>query len=164
MKRTANYFDLMHTSQKIHDHFLYPSSIFVTHERFEVKTILGSCIAMCIHDPVKKSGGINHFMLPLWNGEGLASPKYGNIAINLLIDKMLGMGSEKENLIVKLFGGASLHNSNISVGVRNIQIAKDLLAKHQLNCVAESLGGKLGRKVLFDTGTGLVRMKYISNT
>jgi len=62
-------------------HFLYPAALFASRTPHMVTTILGSCVAICLYDPILKFGGINHYMLPLWNGQGLASPKYGNIAI-----------------------------------------------------------------------------------
>ena len=61
-----------------------------------VTTILGSCVSVCFSDPVMKMGGINHYMLPYWNGQGLASPKFGNIAIEKLLEKMISMGVIKE--------------------------------------------------------------------
>ena len=69
-------------------HFLYPSTLFASREPFIVNTILGSCVAVCIYDTVLKFGGINHYMLPFWNGQGLASPKFGNIAIHKLLEKI----------------------------------------------------------------------------
>ncbi|HEX2974864.1 MAG TPA: chemotaxis protein CheD, partial [Bacteroidales bacterium] len=57
-------------------HFLYPSTLFVSREPVIVNTILGSCVAVCLYDTLLKYGGINHYMLPLWNGQGLASPKF----------------------------------------------------------------------------------------
>ncbi|MES1225902.1 MAG: chemotaxis protein CheD [Bacteroidota bacterium] len=107
---------------------------------------------------------MNHFMLPLWNGEGLASPKYGNIAIETLLENMLSIGSQKKDLIAKVFGGACQYNqqnSIISVGDRNIQIMKTMLEKLRIHIVSESLGGTQGRKITFDTTTGQVMMKYL---
>ena len=62
-------------------HYLYPSALFVKKEGHMVTTVLGSCVAVCLYDKVMGIGGINHYMLPFWNGNELASPKYGNIAI-----------------------------------------------------------------------------------
>ena len=76
----------MNTLSKI---FIYPGNLEVSVKPIMFTTILGSCVAVCIWDNKLKFGGMNHFMLPLWNGEGLASPKYGNIAIDKLVKKML---------------------------------------------------------------------------
>ena len=69
-------------------HYLYPSALFAEKEQYMVDTILGSCVAVCLFDTKLKIGGINHYMLPLWNGNGLASPKFGNIATEKLIEKI----------------------------------------------------------------------------
>jgi chemotaxis protein CheD len=103
-------------------------------------------------------------MLPLWNGNGLASPKYGNIAIEKLIDKMKQMGCKKENLIAKVFGGANVIETNINifnVGERNHQLAIETLEKENIPIIAKSLGGEVGRKIIFNTQTGDVMMKFL---
>ena len=69
------------TGEEMQKHYLYPSALFAERTPFLVDTILGSCVAVCLYDEHKKIGGINHYMLPLWNGDGLATPKFGNIAI-----------------------------------------------------------------------------------
>lgn len=107
---------------------------------------------------------MNHFMLPLWNGEGLESPKYGNIAIDLLIQRMISLGSHTRNLKAKIFGGASQFEGTTNimmVGERNIQLAESMLENYRIPVVARSLGGTQGRKIVFNTFTGQVMMKYI---
>jgi len=149
------------------NHFLYPSALFASKEPYLVTTILGSCVAVCFWDKIKKVGGINHYMLPLWNGQGLASPKYGNIAINKLHEKMLQLGSTKENLQAKIFGGGEVIETTVyqySIGQRNIEIAENTLRELNINIVASSIGGKKGRKILFDTSTGEVRLKFINSS
>ena len=145
-------------------HFLYPSNLFVSREPFDIQTLLGSCIAVCLYDPLLKVGGMNHYMVPLWNGEGLESPKYGNIAIDVLFEKMEQLGSKKKDMIAKVFGGASQYdyqNKILNVGERNIQVAQTMLEKLRVRVVANSLGGTQGRKIIFNTFTGQVKMKFI---
>jgi chemotaxis protein CheD len=106
-------------------------------------------------------GGMNHFMLPLWNGEGLPTPKYGNIAIENLIRKMLNLGCAKERLLAKVFGGGNVLNGGSGlypVGDRNITIAEELLLQHGIRIAASDTGGTRGRKILFNTHTGTVLM------
>jgi chemotaxis protein CheD len=129
-----------------------------------ITTVLGSCVAVCIYDPVRKMGGMNHYMLPLWNGEGLASAKYGNIAIEKLISQMEELGSERKNLYAKVFGGASQVNYSMKIGERNVHVAKTMLNEMRINIVAESLNGEKGRKIIFNTYTGEVRMKYVNSS
>jgi len=148
----------------INRYYLHPSSLIVCNRPTEVITLLGSCVAVCLWDPVKEFGGINHFMLPLWNGHGLASPKYGDIATEKLITKMIKLGSNKQNIEAKLFGGASVlftDNNLFNIGERNIEIAKNVLERNKIPVISSSAGGTMGRKILYNTKTGAVRQKYI---
>lgn len=155
---------MIESSVQVGKHYLYPSNIFASEEPFTVTTVLGSCISVCLFDNVKLVGGINHFMLPLWNGEGLASAKYGNMAIEKLLEEMQRKGANKKNIQAKMFGGANLVNLTMNVGERNSEIARRILEKENIRLVAESVGGTAGRKILFDTSSGLVRMRYIQQT
>lgn len=144
--------------------FLYPSTLLVSNSPSVVTTILGSCVAVCLYDPILKIGGINHYMLPLWNGEGLASPKYGNIAIEKLVEKMYQQGSKKTNLVAKVFGGGEVIDTTIkqfNIGERNIKIALEMLEMYNIPIVAKSVGGKFGRKIQYTTNTGEVKHKFI---
>jgi len=146
-------------------HFLYPAALFASKTPYQVNTILGSCVAVCLFDPVLKIGGINHFMLPLWNGQGLASPKYGNIAIEKLIEKMISLGCHTDLLKAKIFGGGEIFETNITqfnIGERNIILAKEMLKEKNIPIIGSSTGGKSGRKIQFHTATGSVKHKYIN--
>lgn len=145
-------------------HFLYPAAIFASKEPYQINTILGSCVAVCFWDVKLKIGGMCHYMLPYWNGEGLASPKYGNIALEKLLEKMYSLGSEKRNIVAKVFGGGDVlesKNPQFFIGERNIKLAEDTLNENKIRIVSSSLGGKLGRKIIFYTETGEVKQKYI---
>ena len=145
--------------------YLTVGDIFAKAEAYEIVTVLGSCVSVCLWDNRLKIGGMNHYMLPLWNGEGLASPKYGSIAINKLIQRMIAFGSRKEHLIAKVFGGASVITNNNkglwNVGERNVIVAQDMLEDDGIPVVSADTGGILGRKILFDTLTGRVLVKKL---
>ncbi|WP_026055053.1 chemotaxis protein CheD [Anaerophaga thermohalophila] len=150
--------------QQYSQHFLYPSTLFASKEPYVVKTILGSCVAICLWDPHTKIGGINHYMLPTWNGNDLASPKYGNIAIDKLLERMVHLGAKRENLKAKIFGGGELIESGANgtlIGERNIRVARLILEEKKIPVVASSTGGRKGRKILFFTDTGEVRHKFL---
>jgi chemotaxis protein CheD len=150
--------------QQYSQHFLYPSTLFASKEPYVVKTILGSCVAICLWDPHTKIGGINHYMLPTWNGNDLASPKYGNIAIDKLLERMVHLGAKRENLKAKIFGGGELLESGANgtlIGERNIRVARLILEEKKIPVVASSTGGRKGRKILFFTDTGEVRHKFL---
>lgn len=104
---------------------------------------------------------MNHYMLPFWNGEGLASIKFGNIAIEKLISEMQRKNCQVKNMVAKVFGGANQVNFTARIGDRNAEIARQVLCEHQIKIAAENVGGHLGRKIIFDTQTGTVRMKFV---
>lgn len=145
-------------------HFLYPAAIFASEKPFIVHTILGSCVSVCFWDNKLKVGGMCHYMLPYWNGEGLASPKYGNIAIEKLLEKMYSFGCQKKNILAKVFGGGEVietRNPQFHIGQRNIELAWVQLKELKINVVSSSIGGKNGRKIIFNTETGEVKQRYI---
>ncbi len=144
--------------------YLYPGSIFVHTDSFAVKTVLGSCVSVCLWDPILKAGGINHYQLTFWNGKGLATPKYGNIAIRQLIDKMSAIGSVKINLKAKIFGGASplsTFSDIFEIGKENVRLAKNILAEHGIPIIKCNTGGTNGRILVFHTHSGTALVKYI---
>lgn len=148
-------------------HFLHPSTIWVSKEPQWVTTILGSCVSICLFDKKKYIGGINHFMLPYWNGEGLESPRYGNVAILQLFRDMYNLGVKKEDIICKIFGGAEVlgdQPSVFNVGQRNVELARKVIMEMGISVVSSSTGGKQGRKIDFNTGTGEVLQKYLAKT
>lgn len=148
-------------------HFLYPSTMFAASQPAEVTTILGSCVAVCLWDKYLGIGGINHYMLPTWNGMELASPKYGNIAIERLVEKMLSLGSKKNNLVAKVFGGGEVISATtpvMHIGERNIMVAEEMLDEYNIPIISRSTGGKNGRKIIFNTHTGEVLHGFIKNS
>lgn len=148
----------------LNSHFLYPAALYASDEPYQINTILGSCVAVCFWDRTLKVGGMCHYMLPYWNGEGLASPKYGNIAIEKLLEKMYSFGSKKYNLVAKVFGGGEVIDTKtpqFHIGERNIKLAFEVLKEQNIEVVSQSVGGKLGRKIIFNTQTGAVKQRYV---
>lgn len=142
--------------------FLYPGTLFAQRGPYVITTILGSCVAVCLWDPVLRVGGMNHYLLPLWNGDGLPTPKYGNVAIPMLIEKLVSLGSQKQNIKAKVFGGANvLENLSglLDIGERNIRIFESILSECRIEVLGKDVGGTVGRKVIFDTFSGSVFVK-----
>ena len=140
-------------------HFLFPGTLFAEPHEFQISTVLGSCVSVCLWDCIAGIGGMNHYMLPLWNGEGLATPKYGNIAIEKLLTRMYKMGCRKEHLTAKVFGGANVTgtgNEIFMIGDRNIMLAFQMLEDFCIPVKASDVGGHVGRKVIMNTATGVV--------
>lgn len=149
----------MSAEEPVNKHFLFPGTLFAESLEYQISTVLGSCVSVCLWDQVSRMGGMNHFMLPLWNGEGLATPKYGNIAMERLLDKLLSIGCRREHLIAKVFGGANLTGSGLEVfmiGDRNITLAFEMLEEFRIKVAANDVGGRVGRKVVMNTATGLI--------
>jgi len=148
-------------------YYLYPSTIIVEKDISLVTTILGSCISVCLYDINQNIGGINHYMLPLWNGKEFPSPKYGNIAIKKLIEKMEALGCKRKNMIAKIFGGSNIfYNQGIhfdnSIGEKNIEIALYMLEEYTIPVKVQNTGGINGRKIIFNTFTGDVYHKFLN--
>jgi chemotaxis protein CheD len=150
--------------QQIETKYIYSAGLYVSEKPVMMNTVLGSCVSVCIWDKSKKIGGMNHFMLPFWNGNGLASPKYGNIAMQQLIDKMTGLRCNHDDLVAKIFGGARMlreQSEYFDIGRRNIDLAIRSLEDENIPLIASSTGGDKGRKIFFNTNTGEVLQKYL---
>jgi chemotaxis protein CheD len=131
-------------------------------------TVLGSCIAACLYDPVLGMGGMNHFMLPEGSDPGdPTSTRYGVNAMELLISDLMKLGADRRRFQAKVFGGGHVLNIRESLdGVpqRNIDFIKRFLETEQIPIVREDLGGYQPRRVLFQTHTGKVFLKYLGKT
>jgi chemotaxis protein CheD len=156
---------LMPPQSAQNNHYLLAGSLFAPAEPHVVTTVLGSCVSVCLWDSFLRIGGMNHYMLPFWNGEGLASPKYGNIAVVKLLERLQDLGSNKRNLRAKVFGGGvvlNVSNPFMNIGERNIQLAEDLLHEAGIPIISADTGGKTGRKILFNTENGIVLVKKLA--
>ena len=149
----------MSSEDRPNKHFLFPGTIFAEPLEYQISTVLGSCVAVCLWDQVIRRGGMNHMMLPLWNGEGLATPKYGNIAMEKLFAKVLSIGCHREHLVAKVFGGANVTGAGLEmfmIGDRNITLAFQILDEFRIPVVAKDIAGQVGRKIIMNTATGVV--------
>ena len=148
--------------------YIHSGQLFVGVRPTIISTVLGSCIAVCLYDEKMKISAMNHYLLPLWNNEGLASPKYGNIAIAKLVEGMEAVGCERRNIVAKIFGGASPNNFDGSkgmlVGEKNVQLAKSMLEQYKIKIVASDVGGNRGRKIALETDSGRIILKYLQKT
>lgn len=148
------------------EHFLYPSKIYASKEPCNIKTLLGSCVSVCMYDYKLKIGGMNHYMLPVWNEKQEKSSKYGDVAIELLMLKMYKLGCEQKNIIAKVFGGANVivnTGENVTIGETNSLLAISELKKIKIPIMIANIGGNYGRKLIFNTYTGEVKMKLLKD-
>lgn len=128
-------------------------------------TILGSCVAACLRDPVAGVGGMNHFLLPGARAEGAEELKYGVHAMELLINALLQQGAARDRLEAKLFGGACVvEGLSTDVGVMNAEFALRFLTSDRIPCVGESLGGNRARRVRYWPVTGRASLHLLAPT
>jgi chemotaxis protein CheD len=149
---------------------LLPGQFYVTNQNEMITTVLGSCVSACVRDVVSGIGGMNHFMLPQMskvffesqddNVIGSAT-RYGNFAMESLINTILSHGGKRNNLEVKLFGGGKIIATLGSIGDRNIQFILEYVEIERLKLVAYDLGDVYPRKVNFYPMSGRVRLKKI---
>jgi chemotaxis protein CheD len=126
-----------------------------------ITTLLGSCVAACITDPVARVGGMNHFLLP---GEDAASPlmaRHGVHLMELLINGLLKAGASRQRLEAKLFGGARTMNVSGAFGAANARFAQEFLRREGIAITGGSLGGETGRRIQFWPATGRVRQMLV---
>jgi len=146
-------------------YYLHPGQLFASRESHAVTTILGSCVAVCLWDPGAKIGGINHYLLPNFSGDGVASARFGDISIRELLAKLLAIGCDRRRLQAKLFGGAcvleAFRERKNHLGSQNVLTARELLAAEAIPVIGEDVGGHRGRKLIFTTGDGSAWVKEL---
>ena len=129
-----------------------------------ITTLLGSCVAVCLHDPLLHVGGMNHILLPgeVGQRDPGVSGRLGVHLMELLINGLLKMGATRERLQAKLFGGARTVKGLSDIGRRNIDFATEFLARESIIMLPGSVGGEQGRKLQFMPASGRVRLQMMA--
>ncbi|WP_427551004.1 chemoreceptor glutamine deamidase CheD [Methylomonas sp. MS20] len=149
---------------------LLPGDYYVTDRAELITTVLGACVAACVYCPGTGAGGMNHFMLPHTDHARFVSPeerclsrasRYGNFAMEFLINGVLRHGGCRRDLQVKLFGGASVVANLGGVGVSNVEFVLAYVEREGMALVSYDLGGVFPRKIVFDPRTGSVKLKNL---
>ena len=147
-----------------------PGDFYVSRSDEVISTVLGSCVAACIRDPVAQVGGMNHFLLPdVDTHKGTVasdSARYGGAAMEYLINAIIKYGGRRDRLECKVFGGGNVMVSmtQSDVGSRNVDFVLRYLAREFIAIGAQDLGGDYARKVLYWPMTGAVKMKALGNS
>ena len=155
---TRRFFDTANANWMVK---VFPGEFFVTSKSDEVLvTVLGSCVSACIRDHRTGIGGMNHFMLPhshvgSWAGD-LQSTRFGNFAMEKLINELMKAGCSRNSLEIKVFGGGNVTESQNAIGTENSQFILRYLEAEGLRCVAQDLGGQLPRRIHYSPATGKV--------
>jgi chemotaxis protein CheD len=138
---------------------LLPADYAISDEPLAIVTLLGSCVAACLYDPMLRVGGMNHFMLP--DGEAdTGNARYGAHAMELLINALHTRGARRARLLAKVFGGGNvLRGFHDPIGSRNARFVLDYLDAERIPVQASDLGDIHPRKVAFfvQSGRTLVR-------
>lgn len=145
---------------------LFPGEYYATGKSDEVLvTVLGSCVSACIRDPFRGIGGMNHFMLARgeagsWGGG--KSTRYGNFAMEKLVNELLKLGCSREALEIKVFGGANVTDTRNLIGTGNADFVLRYLESEGLRCVAQDLRGQFPRRIQYYPSTGRVVRRLLT--
>lgn len=148
---------------------LLPGEYYVSARGEVICTVLGSCVSACIRDRSLGLGGMNHFMLPVdqsagtgaWSEGVSAATRYGNIAMEMLVNDLLKAGARRQNLEVKLVGGGKVLAAMTDVGANNVEFVRRYVETEGFTVAGEDLGENYPRKVCYYPDTGKVRVKKL---
>ncbi|MGF1718413.1 chemotaxis protein CheD [Vibrio kyushuensis] len=170
----AHFSRFYHPRHQSHVVKVMPGGLYCTDHDEVICTGLGSCVAACIWDKELHIGGMNHFLLPFdssdqlrhWHATEVVSTasRYGSHAMEMLINTLISMGSDRSHLRVKLFGGAQMLGRYSMIGEKNIEFINRYVEQEQLIVEAHDLGGLEPRKVIFEPMTGKAWLKRIPFT
>ena len=146
---------------------ILPGEFYVTQENERIETVLCSCISACVRDPIAGVGGMNHFMLPVDKNstrptELSSANRYGNYAMENLVNAILSLGGQRERLEFKLFGGGRIMSSMTNIGWYNIGFAFDYIYTEGFKIVSQDIGDIYPRKVLYYPLSGRVRVRRLN--
>lgn len=137
--------------------------VFASAEDVELSTVVGSCVTVCLYDPVTHAGGMNHFLLPAACGKDeTQSGRYGDVAMQMLLDALRHCGARLDQLQAKVFGAAEVlrySRDDTTVGELNRQFIEACLRRLRIPIVASHIGGTCGMNVRFlcQSGRAYVR-------
>lgn len=151
---------------------IMPGEFYVSKTGEMIVTVLGSCISACVRDKHLGIGGMNHFMLPVqhehssevWGSTHSSASRYGNWAMEFLINELLKLGATRRNLEIKVFGGANVLTNMTDIGLRNIEFVKKYIFEENFELAAADLGDIYPRKVLYFPDTGAVKVRKLRET
>ena len=141
---------------------VYTGDVATSARPVVLDAVLGSCVAVCLHDPYLSAGGMNHILLP-GSGADLRCTRFGVHAMELLINELMKQGGDRRRFVAKAFGGANVLHGLISasIGDRNAEFVREFLATEKIPLVAQRLGGLHPVYVSFKTDTGKARVRCV---
>jgi len=154
-------------AQPLRDVYVLPGEVRVATFPTRFLTILGSCVAVCLYDRVHGVGGLNHYLLPGSPPPGEKDlTRWSETAIDVLFQKVLTAGARSDCLEAKIFGGARISAREVPdalrIGDRNVEEAIVALRLRGVEIANRSTGGNVGRKIIFESHSGLVWVKSLT--
>jgi chemotaxis protein CheD len=140
---------------------------FTTNEKNILQTFVGSCVAICIYDSNTKTAGMAHVMLPK-NNTNNPNPKpegkFVDVAIKILLDKLVKDGANPKNLKAKMAGGADIFQNEskqnvFKIGQRNVDAIRVILEEKKIPIISEDVGSTSGRWISFDVNSSQMKIK-----
>jgi len=148
------------------EYYLRIAEMAAGHKDDSMKTVVGSCIGLCLWDQKLRIGGMVHIMMPEKERDSDAPiGKYANTAVPALVEKITEEGAVLRNVVAKLAGGASMFGTNsnpkagMSIGEKNHQAVRRLLEERGIRILFEDIGGFSGRNLVFQCSTGELEIK-----
>ena len=144
---------------------LYIGEVAASQSPVVMDTLLGSCVAVCMYDPVLCAGGMNHILLPRCL-KGDKSPRCGVHAMELLINEVMKLGGDRRRFIAKAFGGGNVLPGiqMLQIGDENAEFVRTFLATERIPLVAERLGGNHAVHLFFRTDTGRATVHTVNGS
>lgn len=134
--------------------FLKPGYAMANYEASVIRAVLGNCVAVTFYDRNKCFGGMNQFVFPSTKRREDMTAQYGNVGIRALFRMLLEMGANKSGLVAQIIGGSECGVFNDEgLGSKNIHLARVILEQLRVPVVSEDVGGVMGRKVIYHSGT-----------
>ena len=144
--------------------YLAPGQLLASAEALTLRTVLGSCVAVCLYDPLLRVGGMNHFLLPGKGGSAEGAFRYGEAALSGLLREIEGLGGSLLGMRARIFGGARVLgglSELMHLGQRNVEYALEWLSEKRVPIVERDVLGARARRLEFDIGEGVARVRLL---
>ena len=136
----------------------HPDDVLITYS-------LGSCVGLSVYDPQAGIGGMVHTMLPLSSADPVKAQSrpcmFTDSGIELMLNELFGRGARKNNLVIKVAGGATMLDQQeiFRIGERNVAIVRKLMWKNGILIKAIEVGGTISRTMSLEIATGITRIR-----
>ena len=149
---------------------LYPGDYFATDAKCFLGSVVGSCVVVCLHDQIKKIGGMNFLVIPGSIGtKEIYSDRiaaHGIAQMEYLLGEIVKLGGDRKNLIAKIFGAASGSETSGTkefISINLLRFINEYFKSEKIPVHVDDLGGFYRRKVYFSPTDGGAYLKKLSN-